>query len=84
MVNTPDDPRPTALQDLSVQQLTSLLRRASNQIEMLMYANEPHHSDDDERQRITAMSEVDRAALNREAVKTISDVRAEFRRRAAG
>jgi hypothetical protein len=67
----------------SSQQLTSLLRTASNRLEMLLSPAQIHHDDDAERQRIFAMNAEERTAMRREAMKTINDVRAELRRRAA-
>jgi uncharacterized coiled-coil DUF342 family protein len=81
MTNSPEDPRPSALGDLSVQQLNSLLRRASNQVEILAHPDAVHASDEEERQRIKELSEDARASIYREAMKTIVAVREEFRRR---
>jgi hypothetical protein len=65
----------------STQQLSSLLRMASNRLEMLLSPDSPHHEDDAERRRIQAMGSQERSALQKESLKTVHDVRAEFRRR---
>jgi hypothetical protein len=65
----------------STQQLSSLLRKASNRLEMLLSPDSPHDEDDAERQRIQAMGTHERSALQKESLKTVHDVRAEFRRR---
>lgn len=75
--------RSAQLEEHSAQQLTSLLRRASNRLEMLLNPNLPHHEDDAERQRLMALTEAQRVALQREAMNTITAVRAEFRRRSS-
>ena len=81
MPSSSEDDSTDPLQQHSAQQLTSLLRRASNRLEMLLNPGTPHHEDDAERQRVLAMTEPERAFLKREAMKAITDVRAEFRRR---
>jgi nicotinamide riboside kinase len=76
-----DNESPRTLANHSGQQLKSLLRTASNRLEMLLNPDTPHHDDDDERLRIQGLDAVQRSALQRDAMKTINDVRAEFRRR---
>ena len=48
---------------------------------MLLSPDLPHHEDEMERLRIKLLADEERAALQRESMKTISDIRAEFRRR---
>jgi len=54
---------------------------ASNRLEMLLSPDTPHPEDDMERQRIQAMGTHERSALQRESLKIVHEVRAEFRRR---
>jgi len=54
---------------------------ASNRLEMLHSPHEPHHDDDQERRRIQRLADDERAALQLESLKTINEIRAEFRRR---
>jgi hypothetical protein len=70
---------PLALE--STQSLSSLLRMASNRLEMLLSPDTPHPDDDEERQRIQAMGTHERSTLQKESLKVVHDVRAEFRRR---
>lgn len=83
-VSTPiESPSPASLAKQSAQSLSSLLRVASNRLEMLLSPDLPHHEDDAERRRIRAMGTDERSALQQEALKTVHEVRAEFRRRLA-
>jgi hypothetical protein len=56
---------------------------ASNRLEMLLSPDSPHYEDDRERLRILAMDAHQRSQLQQEALKTVHEVRAEFRRRLA-
>jgi hypothetical protein len=69
------------LTELSHQQLNSLLRRASNQLEILERPDAPHPSDEEERARVATMTDEERDLLRQEAMTTINSVRMEFRRR---
>jgi hypothetical protein len=79
MLTAPDCP----FEQQSSQQLTVLLRRASNRLEMLQCPNQRHHEDDAERRRIQKLDANARAILHREVIVTIRKVRAEIRRRAS-
>ena len=78
---TADSESPGTLEHHSVQQLKSLLRTASNRIEMLLNPDAPHHDDDTERRRIQSLDADQRTVMQRDAMKTINAVREEFRRR---
>lgn len=69
------------LTELSHQQLNSLLRRASNQLEILERPDAPHPSDEEERVRVAALTDDEKMQLRNEAMMTINSVRMEFRRR---
>jgi hypothetical protein len=69
------------LTELSHQQLNSLLRRASNQLEILERPDATHHSDEEERIRVATLSDDEKRRLRDEAMTTINSVRMEFRRR---
>ena len=77
----PDGPLPTSLGRHSPEQLQSLLRSASNCIEMLLNPDAPHHDDDVERLRIRQMNAIERSHLQREALTAVRNIRAEFMRR---
>ena len=76
-----ESPPPASLAQESTQVLSSRLRMASNRLEMLLSPDSPHDEDDAERLRIQAMGTHERSALQKEALKIVHDVRAEFRRR---
>ena len=83
MTTAPELPAPP-LQQQSAPALASMLRLASNRLEMLRSPDSPHHEDDRERRRIQVMSGVERSALHQECMKIIVIVRAELRRRGPG
>ncbi len=83
-MSTPiESPPPASLSQQSAQSLSSLLRIASNRLEMLLSPDSPHPEDEAERRRIRAMGADERSALQQQALKTVHEVRAEFRRRMA-
>jgi hypothetical protein len=81
MPTLPDDSPSGSRRDLSEEQLSKILRRSANHLEMLASPDVPHHADEPERVRVAGMTPAERESLRQIAVRTISEVRAEFRRR---
>ena len=74
---------PHSYDELSVQQLQSVLRHACHSLDILSNREGLPDPDDEERVRIKSMTEVEREELRLRSMKEIDSVRNELRRRTA-